>query len=235
MVNLAAWTDADACEAAPEVAHAVNAVAVATLAELCHDLDAHLCHVSTDYVFDGARRAPYREDDPAHPLSAYGRSKLAGEAATPPEATLVRIGWVSGRYGRSLVRTVLEQALDPKAELAYVHDRVGSPTVADDAARVIVELVERRHAGVLHVANSGFARCDELARRVLRAAGDDPGRIRSIRTAELRPQGIARRPPWSALDTSALETLGLGLRTWEDAVDELVEELVHVRAPARAE
>lgn len=227
LVNLAAWTDLGRCETDPDQAFEVNGLAVGTLMEQSAKLGVHLCHISTDYVFDGRQRTPYREIDAPNPLSAYGASKLEGERLLAPEATLVRVGWISSPFGRSFVRTVLRQARwGDGRELRYVTDEVGSPTVAGDAARSIIALVERRHAGTIHVANEGSASRFQVACRVMAAAGHDLGRVGAVRTAELLPPFPGTRPQYSALDTSNLQAMGLGNPPWEQAVDQLVQQLI---------
>jgi len=227
VLNAAAWTAVDACEGDPDEAFRVNALAVRHLAEGCRRAGAHLCQVSTDYVFSGTLagtdRRPYTEWDETGPLSVYGWSKLAGEQEAGDEATVVRTAWLAGATGPNIVRTVLGLAADPDRRLAFVDDQWGSPTVVEDLAGMIVRLVSERRPGVHHVTNQGAATWWTLARHVLAAAGHDPDRVRAIGTAELEPPRPARRPPFAVLDNAVLRLQGMALlRPWEEAISELV-------------
>jgi dTDP-4-dehydrorhamnose reductase len=226
VLNAAALTDADLCELEPDLAFATNSTAVGHLAEACRHVGALLCHLSSDYVFDGRKRQPYNEGDDADPLSVYGRSKLDGERIVGAEGLVVRTAWLSSAVGRNIVRTVLDQARDPARVLRFIDDQRGSPTVADDLARCLVDLIEDRWTGVFHVTNQGEATWFDLARRVLADAGHDPERVRPITTADLDPPRLAPRPAYSVLDNSAMRMAGAPLlRHWTDAVGELVAEL----------
>lgn len=230
VVHAAAWTDVDGCEADPERAFRDNALAARHVADGCRRAGAHLCHVSTDYVFDGDKGGPYHEWDDPNPLSVYGRSKLAGERevlALLPGATVVRTSWLSGRHGRSAVRAVLDAAADPGRELAYVDDQRGSPTFTADLAPALRRLVAGRFAGLYHVVNGGSASRYELARDVLAAAGHDPDRVRPIAAASLDPPRAARRPTCSVLATFAFSRSGIPpLRHYREPLRELVEAML---------
>lgn len=226
VANLAAWTDLDLCERRPERAHEVNASGVGFLAEACERVGAHLCHLSSDYVFDGAKASPYTEDDPVAPRSVYGETKVAGEAAAGPDATVVRTAWVSGHRGPNIALSVLDQAADPSRQLRFVDDELGSPTVAEELAATLVGLVSERLPGCFHITNAGQATWFAVARHVLTVAGIDPGRVEPTTAAEFDGSGRLR-PPYSVLDNGALRRAGIApLRDWEDAFASLVEELV---------
>lgn len=226
VVNAAAWTAVDDCEADPDRAWRVNALGVRHLAEAARRAGAHLCHISTDYVFDGTRADPYVEWDAPNPQSAYGRSKLAGEREAGPDACIVRTSWVCGRYGSNLVKTVLRLAAEPDRELAFVDDQRGCLTVASDLAVAVHRLVADRRTGVHHVTNQGPASWYEVVGQVLAAAGHDPGRVRPIATADLQPPRPAPRPANSVLDNAVLRLEGLPLLPpVEEALPRLVAEL----------
>ena len=227
VVNLAAFTDVDACEAAPTLAERINAAAVASLAAACREVGAHLVHLSTDYVFGGQSCRPYREDDAPRPLSVYGRTKLAGERCAGPDATVVRSAWLAGEEGPSVVRSILELASDPDRELAFVADQVGSPTVVDDLATVLVELIDRRRPGVVHVVNRGGASWYDLARFVVERAGGDPDRVVPITRRAHATEASAPRPARSVLDCAVLRSEGWPpMRPWQEAIGELVARLM---------
>ena len=161
--NATAYNRVDAAESEPERAFAVNALAPRALALAARELGALLVHVSTDYVFDGALARPYREDDPAHPLSVYGASKLAGEGhvlASGAEALVVRTSGVLGRGGSaqkggSFIDRILAQARAGKP-LRVVADQRFAPTSAGDLAGALVELVRLGARGLCHVTNAGL-------------------------------------------------------------------------------
>jgi dTDP-4-dehydrorhamnose reductase len=208
--NAAAFTKVDACEEQADMAWAVNALGPRNLAEGARLCSAHLVHVSTDYVFDGRSQRPYTEWDQTGPLSAYGRSKLAGEQEVHrllPGATVVRTSWVCGRYGANMVKTVLRLAEAP-GELRFVDDQHGCPTFADDLAGALVRLGTARQPGLFHVTNQGPTTWFGFACDVLAAAGHSPGRVVPVATADLVPARPAPRPANSVLDNAALRLLG---------------------------
>jgi dTDP-4-dehydrorhamnose reductase len=232
VLNAAAIADADLCEVDPDLAFATNGTAVGHLAEACRHAGALLCHISSDYVFDGRKRQPYDEGDAANPLSVYGRSKLDGERIVGTEGLVVRTAWLSSSVGQNIVRTVLAQAADPERVLRYVDDQRGCPTSADDLAGALLQLVEERWTGVFHVTNQGEATWFDLARHVLAEGGQDPDRVRPIRTEDLDPPRLAPRPAYSVLDNSALRMAGAPLlRHWTDATAEIVEQVRRSSVP----
>jgi len=210
VVHAAAWTAVDACEDDPDRAFRVNALGTRHVAEAAGRAGAHLCAISTDYVFDGEKPAPYVEWDPPNPRSAYGRSKLAGELEVPPGATIVRTSWVCGHHGANMVKTVLRLAGE-RDELTFVDDQRGHPSFADDLALMVWRLVVERRPGVFHVTNQGAVSWYGFARAVMEAAGHDPDRVAPIATADLSPPRPAPRPANSVLDNAALRLSGLPL------------------------
>ncbi len=203
VLNAAAWTNVDGAEAARAGAQAVNATGAGNVAASAARAGAWTIHVSTDFVFDGAKRTPYLESDPTGPLSEYGRSKLAGEqavAAAAPEAhTIVRTAWLFGAHGGCFPATMLRLAAE-RPELSVVDDQIGSPTFTGHLASALVELAERsdRPAGVLHLAAGGECTWWELAQAVI-AAGPDAATtvVHPITTAEYPTP--ATRPAYSVL------------------------------------
>jgi dTDP-4-dehydrorhamnose reductase len=223
LLNAAAVTDADLCELEPDLAFAVNALGVGHLAEACNRTGALLCHVSSDYVFDGEQDRPYTEDDRALPLSVYGRSKLDGDRLAGPDALVVRTAWLSAPEGRNILRTVLEQARQPERALHYVDDQRGSPTVAGDLVAALIPMLEDRWTGLVHLTNQGDATWYELARHILEVGGLDPGRLHPIATAALEPARLAARPRYSVLDNAARRAAGVApLAHWRDAMARMV-------------
>jgi dTDP-4-dehydrorhamnose reductase len=210
IVNCAAWTAVDACESDPDRAFASNALAVRNVAEAARRVGAHICHISTDYVFDGDKPEPYNEWDAPAPRSVYGASKLAGERELDTDATIVRTSWVCGEHGSNMVKTILRVAAE-RDQLAFVDDQRGHPTFTADLADVVRRLVVDRRPGVFHVTNQGAVSWFEFAQAVMTAAGHDPARVRPITTAQLDPPRPASRPANSVLDNAALRLSGVPL------------------------
>ncbi|GJG85879.1 NAD(P)-dependent oxidoreductase [Gemmatimonadetes bacterium T265] len=218
VLNAAAYTQVDRAEAEPAAAFATNAGAVGTLGALCAARGVRVVHVSTDYVFDGTRRRPYREGDATNPLGVYGASKRAGErrlAGSGPRALVVRTQWLFGAHGRSFVRTMWERAR--RGESArVVADQYGAPTHTGELAAAIWALVARDVAGVVHVTNAGEATWFDVAARVYAAAGR-PGGVTPCASAEYPTP--ARRPAYAVLDTGRARAAGIVMRPWQAAVD----------------
>jgi dTDP-4-dehydrorhamnose reductase len=197
VLHAAAWTDVDGAEADPQGAAAVNVGGTQNVASL----GAPLVYYSTDYVFDGRKREPYVESDGPNPLSAYGRSKLHGEAAAGERAWILRSSWLFGPTGHNFVRTMLRlgRELD---EVAVVDDQRGSPTYVGHLAEATRALLGSPH-GLYHVAAEGNCTWAELAEAIFEEAALRC-RVRRISTAELgRP---APRPAYSVLRSEKPET-----------------------------
>jgi dTDP-4-dehydrorhamnose reductase len=210
VVNCAAWTAVDAQEADHDRAWAVNALAVRHLADGARRVGAWVCHISTDYVFDGTKPEPYVEWDQPNPVSMYGRSKLGGERELGRGDTIVRTSWVCGYHGANMVKTILRLAHEHDT-LSFVDDQRGHPTFTEDLAAQVGRLVIERRPGLFHVTNQGAVSWYEFAREILAAAGLDPDRVRPIATADLDPPRPAPRPANSVLDNAALRLSGLPL------------------------
>ena len=210
VVNCAAFTAVDACETDADRAFQVNALAVRHVAEAARRFGAHLCHISTDYVFSGDKAEPYHEWDRPDPRSVYGASKLAGEREVGEGATVVRTSWLCGRHGSNMVATVLRLASDG-GPMRFVDDQRGSPSFTPDVAAVIERLCTDRRPGLYHVTNRGEASWYEFAREIMAAAGHDPDRVAPIATADLQPPRPAARPANSVLENRALALAGLDL------------------------
>lgn len=239
IVNAAAYTAVDKAEANPDMAFAVNELGAAHLAEAGADAGAQLVHISTDYVFDGNKRAPYNEDDLPAPLSLYGRSKLAGEDAVrkncPQSHVILRTSWLYGIRGHNFVKTMLRLGQEQKT-LRIVDDQFGNPTFAGDLANAILDLAARWQCGrwpddgfgTFHCAGQDTTTWYRLARLIFKLGGErleQHPRIVAIGTADYFTP--ATRPLNSALDCSRLhEVHGIVLRRWNVALAEMLDEFL---------
>jgi dTDP-4-dehydrorhamnose reductase len=215
VINCAAWTDVDGAEAAEEAAFAVNGIGSGNVAAAAAAVGASVVYVSSDYLFDGAKGAPYVESDQPAPLSAYGRTKLAGEEATVAANKrhfIVRSAWLFGVGGPNFVETMLRLAGSGN-EVLVVRDQVGSPTYTWHLAYGIVRLIEGIEFGIHHMAAAGQCSWYEFAREIFEQAKVEC-KVLSITTEEFgRP---APRPPFSAL-TSQREH-AIRLPSWQDGL-----------------
>jgi dTDP-4-dehydrorhamnose reductase len=218
LVNCAAFTAVDACEADEATAIAVNGAAVGHLAAACNSTGSRLVQVSTDYVFSGDGDRPYTEADPVAPASAYGRGKLEGErlARTADRHLIVRTAWLYGHGGANFVEAIRRQIDGGASSLRVVADQVGSPTSSDDLAEAILDLADADAGGIVHAVNTGSTSWHGFAVEIARLLGAKVA-IQAVTTADYpRP---ARRPAYSVLDTSRLAALiGRHLPPWQDAL-----------------
>jgi len=209
VVNCAAYTAVDAAEGDEAAATAVNATGPANLARGCAGTRTALVQLSTDYVFAGDATAPYDEDAPVAPLSAYGRGKAAGERAVrdllPERSAIVRTAWLYGPGGGNFVATMLRLASerDPDDPVRVVDDQRGAPTptsVVAEAVRALGPQVAAGTArGVFHATCAGATTWFALAREVFALAGADPERVQPIDSASYARPGTAPRPAYSVL------------------------------------
>ncbi|MFN2616635.1 MAG: dTDP-4-dehydrorhamnose reductase [Thermoleophilaceae bacterium] len=216
VINCAAYTNVDGAESDSELAMRVNGEAAGHVARAAAEHHARVVYVSTDYVFDGEKGEPYVESDAPNPLSAYGRSKLAGEQATVagnPRHFVVRSAWLFGAHGPNFVGTMLGLA-DELDEVVVVRDQVGCPTYAVHLAEALVRLAETSAYGVHHIAGSGHCSWYEFAQEIFRQAGADC-RVLSCTTDELGQP--APRPAFAPLDT---EFAGQAMRLppWQEGL-----------------
>jgi dTDP-4-dehydrorhamnose reductase len=226
IAHCAAWTNVDGCEVDPDHAFRDNALANRFVMEAARRVDAYVVALSTDYVFDGEKYTAYHEWDTPNPQSIYGESKLAGEFEIDPDCAVVRTSWVCGRYGSNAIKTILRLASQP-GNLQFVTDQRGSPTIVSDLVVALRAFIVDRLPGTWHVTNQGALTWYELARVVLTASGDNPGRVEAITTDQLDPPRPATRPANSELENRALRLAGRPLLPhYRDSVDQLVRELL---------
>jgi dTDP-4-dehydrorhamnose reductase len=233
VINCAAYTNVDGAETDEAAAYAVNASGPEHLARTCAQAGARLVHISTDYVFSGLAEAdgspprPYEPDDPAEPLSIYGRSKRAGELAVlaSPEATVVRTAWVyTGAPGGKDFVAVMRRLAAGDGTVDVVDDQTGSPTYAADLAGALLEVADGKiRKRLVHAANSGVVTRFDQARAVFECVGADPQRVRPV-SSDRHPRP-ARRPAYSALSGRQSAEAGLSpLRPWRDALAEALSD-----------
>jgi dTDP-4-dehydrorhamnose reductase len=211
VANCAAWTAVDDAEAHEDEAAAVNGEGARVLAAAARDAGARIVQVSTDYVFDGRATSPYAEDHPLAPVSAYGRTKAAGENAVrgehPRGHLVVRTAWLYGAHGPCFPKTIARAARE-RGALSVVDDQQGQPTWTVDVARVVTELVAAEApAGTYHATSAGVVTWCGFARAVVAAAGLDPAIVRPTTSdAHVRP---APRPAYSVLGHAAFAGTGV--------------------------
>jgi dTDP-4-dehydrorhamnose reductase len=241
VIDAAGYTNVDRAESEEHLAFAVNAQAAACLAEETGKRGIPLIYVSTDYVFDGGKGAPYTETDAAAPLNAYGRSKLAGErhvSAANSRHVILRTAWLYSPHRTNFVRTILQLAQE-RERLPVVADQLGCPTSARDLAMACLEIAlfcaakpDQDNYGLYHFAGAGAATWFEFANAILETAAD-----RLSRLPELVPipsaqyPSRASRPTDSRLDCTAVQhTFGLAPRPWRRALAETVDCILASRS-----
>jgi dTDP-4-dehydrorhamnose reductase len=211
--NAAAYNQVDVAEQEPQAAYAVNALAVRNLALACRQVDARLVHFSTDYVFDGAARHPYAEDDHPHPLGAYAVSKLAGELYAQAYLERALVVRTSGVFGPGGVATARGNFVELMLRLAgsgrpirVVEDHVASPTFAPALAARTIDLVDRDQNGLFHIGGGAPISWFQFAKTIFEVAGLQP---ELLATNEREYRTTARRPRYSALSNGKMERLGI--------------------------
>lgn len=243
IVSAAAYTAVDNAEVEPELAAAVNVAGAAAVARAANALRIPLIHLSTDYVFDGAKSEPYVEEDLTGPTGVYGHTKLAGEEAVlsaHDNVAILRTAWVYSPFGANFVKTMLTLAKD-RDEVGVVADQHGNPTSALDIAEAVMAVANNLAAspstslrGVFHTAGTGDASWADFAEAVFAASGSAGGpsaRVRRIGTAEFPTP--ARRPANSRLDCSKLARAhGVRLPDWRTSTKTVVGRLIEANRPA---
>jgi dTDP-4-dehydrorhamnose reductase len=215
VLHAAAWTDVDGAEADPAGAAAVNVGGTRNVAAL----GAPLVYFSSDYIFDGSKPAPYVESDAPNPLSAYGRTKLEGEAAAGPRSWIVRSSWLFGPTGHNFVRTMLRLGRE-RPEVSVVDDQRGSPTYVGHLGEAVKQLVDLPH-GTWHIAADGDCTWAEFAEAIF-AEARIACRVRRISSDQL--DRAAPRPAYSVLRSERPDALQLP--HWRDGLRECLEQLV---------
>jgi dTDP-4-dehydrorhamnose reductase len=223
MVNAAAYTDVERAEDDEARAFAVNDTGARNVARAAARQGLGFVHVSTDFVFDGAKGAPYAEEDEPHPLNAYGRSKLAGERSVLevcPAALLVRTAWVYGQGGSNFPLKIIELARR-RDEIQVVDDEFGSPTASFDLARGILELRRLRATGLFHLTGSGSCSRYEWAREIVSAAGLDT-RVLPVGRGFFPTKAV--RPANSVLSMDKARRQGVVMPLWQPSLRAYIQQ-----------
>jgi len=232
IINCAGYTNVDKAEGDKERAHAINATGVTNIIKAIKNSRCKLIHISTDYVFDGSRNTPYSETDEASPVTAYGKSKLAGEleALTHPETLIIRTSWLYSVYGANFMKTILRLLGDGK-EVSVVFDQAGTPTWAEGLAEAIMNIVSgviRNKTpfvpGIYNYSDEGVCSWFDFAEAIASETGN-PGRIKPC-LSDHYPQ-IAKRPSYSVLNKQKIkDTYNLSIPHWRENLLECLKQII---------
>lgn len=231
IVNCAAYTAVDKAEDDSETCFRVNRDAVTHLAKAATAINARILHVSTDYVFDGSQRTPYKETDPVCPATVYGKSKLAGEEtlfAHCHDSVIVRTAWLYSRFGTNFVKTMLRLGRE-RDTLGVVNDQIGSPTYAGDLASALMAIILQAEKGrfipgLYHYSNEGICSWYDFTLKIHALAGITSCTVSPISSSEYTYR--TPRPAYSVLDkTKLIADYGLTIPHWEDSLAVCIAEL----------
>lgn len=227
-INCAAYTAVDKAETDTTAAFRINGDAPGYLAKACRANGARLIHISTDYVFDGSRPTPLKEDDPTGPINVYGASKLQGEQQVLQEyrdgAVIIRTSWVYSEFGNNFVKTMI-RLMNQKPSIGVVDDQIGSPTYAADLADAILRILSARKfiPGVYHYSNEGRVSWFQFA-LAIRFLIESPCQVKPIPSSDFPTP--ARRPAWSLLDKTLIrDSYGVPIKPWEQSLASCINRL----------
>ena len=219
-----AYTNVEKAESEQKEAFLINAEGAYSLAKVCKKHNVVLLHISTDYVFDGMAKTPYQEQDSTNPLNVYGASKLKGEqhiVDTWNKHFIIRTSWLYSQYGHNFLNSMLQFAKQKKA-LTITTQQKGTPTNANDLARVLVSIIKTGNTryGVYHFSNQGEATWYDFAEAIFKATGE----IDTVNLAKTEHYAtFAKRPAYSVLNCSKLkDTLDITYRNWEDSLKQII-------------
>jgi len=222
ILNCAAYTAVDKAESEPELADAINHLAVANFAQIAKDNNIKLVHISTDYVFDGTNHKPYVETDTPNPQSVYGQTKLDGELAMqkidPENSIIIRTSWVYSKFGNNFVKTMLRLA-ETRDEISVVADQIGTPTNAADLANAILKIlpqISNDMVQLFHYSNEGVCSWYDFAKAIFEI-GNIKVKVNTIESSQYPT--LADRPFYSVLNKSKInETYQLEISYWRDSI-----------------
>jgi dTDP-4-dehydrorhamnose reductase len=229
IINCAAYTNVDKAEDEPAVANKINHIAVEHLAKISKKHDVKLIHISTDYVFEGTSKIPYKETDITNPQNSYGATKLKGEQAmlriNPSNSILIRTSWVYAEHGANFVKTILRLTKE-KETISVVKDQIGSPTYAADLARTILQLIpllKNDGVEIYHYANTGTCSWFQFAEEIVNISKHNC-KVVPIASSEFKTK--VQRPPYSLLNTQKIqETFKVEIPHWKESLRTCIEKI----------
>ncbi|NMS89707.1 dTDP-4-dehydrorhamnose reductase [Clostridioides difficile] len=223
VINCASYTKVDECESHIDVAYKINALGARNIAIASEKVNANLVHISTDYVFNGLSKCPYKEDDKTESISVYGKSKLMGERFVEQFSNkyfIFRTAWLYGD-GNNFVKTMIKLSEENK-EVNVVDDQFGSPTSTVDLTRVIIKLMETKNYGVYHATCEGECSWYDFAKNIFELKNIDI-KVNRIKSKDFKSK--VQRPQYSVLDNFMLKLIGLNsFRKWEESIEEYLKE-----------
>jgi dTDP-4-dehydrorhamnose reductase len=227
IINCAAYTLVDRAEIEPNKADQINHKAVANLAQIAKDLYVKFIHISTDYVFDGKKLSPYVESDPTNPQTVYGKTKLNGEIAikkiNPKDSIIIRTSWLFSRFGKNFMNKILELAKTNK-QISVVSDQIGSPTYANDLARVVLKIIPKiknNNVELFHFSNGGSCSWYEFAKEILKIIDMDTVLI-PVSSDNFKTN--ANRPNFSVLSSDKIKNkYKFAFPSWMEALKDNFE------------
>jgi len=234
VINCAAYTAVDKAEEEQDLVNQVNNLAVKRLAQIVHEQQAILIHISTDYVFDGKSNKPYLEMDATNPINIYGKTKLAGEKALqevmPTNAIIIRTSWVYSEYGNNFVDTMLKLGVK-RSELNVVSDQIGSPTYAGDLAGAVLKIVDNTahqnkllKTNVYHYSGQGECSWFEFAKEIFRLSNISC-KVNSVKS-DFYPT-VALRPKNTVLDKKKIiREFELEIPNWKNSLHDCIEGML---------
>lgn len=225
IINAAAYTAVDKAETEADFAYSINESGAANLADIAREYDLLLIHISTDYVFDGTSKNPYKTTDVTNPLSVYGKSKLAGEVAilnSGCRSAIIRTSWLYSEFGHNFVKSIIKLSQEKK-ELNVVNDQIGAPTYAGDLAALILTFIEKKFdlkgCHIYHYANEGVISWYDFAVEIVRLSKSDC--IINPISSELYPSKTAR-PQYSVFDLSKIKKeLEIEIPDWKESLKKM--------------
>ncbi len=224
VVNCAAFTNVDACETQISDAFAVNASGAKSVAMAGKQIGAKIVHISTDYVFDGAKMDSYSETDKPNPLSVYGKSKLEGELAIQEIAdnyAILRTAWLFGPYRRNFVTAILERGKKNR-EVSVVTDQYGSPTYTADLSQAVWNVISQDVRGLYHFTNTGRCSRYDWAKKIFELTGEQVS-VLPVKTADYKRAAIV--PQNSALNCAKYRlATGHKIRHWQEVLEEYLQK-----------
>ncbi|HKO79191.1 MAG TPA: dTDP-4-dehydrorhamnose reductase [Chitinophagaceae bacterium] len=230
-INCAAYTAVDKAESEKETAYKINAEAPGIIANACKKTNARLIHISTDYVFNGLGKEPYKENDTTDPVNFYGATKLEGEKRVMqfnPESIIIRTAWVYSVFGNNFVKTML-RLMKERDQINVVNDQVGTPTYAADLAEVILHIISSGNwkTGIYHFSNEGKISWYDFAVAIKEFSGSSC-KVNPITTAAYPTP--ARRPYYSVLDkTKIRQTFLIPIKDWKSSLSVFMERFKNQR------